>query len=240
MQSNPSALPHQLRVGNALPSLAPGPGQSVALIAPQFNNLGVIGHYRRKVINNEPNLIAKSPNSDKFMVDYIAFLQQCPDYVQNFQITDNIAIISVQTNFVRELFGEFSSESVFHNDDSEPNGVFTAPKMQSIFRHGMITDAAHKFFHNGKLLETCAYFETPHRWQPILVSWIGKENTETYAAHFLCLFMTIASQIMASVPGFRLSDFHSIISSVVNFSDAQRAGFEVAYGKFMTSTQEGL
>jgi len=44
VQNNPSALPHQLQMGNAMPSSSGihGPGQSVALIAPQLNNLGAV------------------------------------------------------------------------------------------------------------------------------------------------------------------------------------------------------
>ena len=52
VQSNPSALPHQLRVGTAIPSIITGPGQSVATIAPQFNNLGTVGYYRKQVLTN--------------------------------------------------------------------------------------------------------------------------------------------------------------------------------------------
>jgi len=57
VQNNPSALPHQLRVGTAIPTTVPGPGQSVATIAPQFNNLGTVGYYRKQVSSHIFNLI---------------------------------------------------------------------------------------------------------------------------------------------------------------------------------------
>jgi hypothetical protein len=34
----------------AIPSTIPGAGQSVATIAPQFNNLGTVGYYRKQVL----------------------------------------------------------------------------------------------------------------------------------------------------------------------------------------------
>ena len=258
MQNNPSALAHQLRIGTALPSSAPGPGQSVALISSKFNNLGAIGYYRKKVISDAP----RKSGTDKFILDYLTFLQECPNYVQNFQINHDVAIISVQTPFLRELFGglnqflppvsseddmkshipELNEEDPFNIPGSNELVITgtTSQQIPSIFQHGMITDAAHKFFYNGKLLQTCVYFEVLHRWQPILFSWIGKENKETYASHFFSLFTSIALQILECQPEMRLAEFHSIISSLIDFLDVQRSGFETAYERFVTSTQPGV
>ena len=219
------------------------PGQSVAQIAPQFNNLGVIGHYRWKTITNAPHLILSSAGSDKFICDYIQFLQQCPEFVQQFRLDEEVQILKVQTPFMRELFIQLphlkGSDNLTSTDELEDSLKSTDGGLPSIFQHGMITDAAHKFFHNGKLLHTCSYFEALHRWQPVLVSWMGLQNSETYTSHFQCLFTIIASQIWRTNPDIRLSTFHSIISNVVDFSDAQRAGFETAYVRFITSTDHG-
>lgn len=126
-----------------------------------------------------------------------------------------------------------------HTSDSNVKSQHTVP---SIFNHGMITDAAHKFFQTGKLLQTCCYYEELHRWQPILISWTGKQNTETYASHFFTLFTSIAGQLqIGNVElDIQLSTFQSIIATVVDFSDAQRTGFQLAYQKFLTSTEYGL
>jgi len=219
------------------------PGQSVAQIAPQFNNLGVVGYLKKKTITQAPHLIASSAGSDKFLGDYARFLQQCPEFVQQFQLDDDVQILSVQTPFMRELFNEtphlMRSDDFTINDEPEDSLQSMDESPPSIFRHGMITDAAHKFFHNGKLLHTCSYFEALHRWRPILVSWMGLQNKETYASHFQCLFTIIASQIWKTNPDIRLSTFHSIISNVVDFSDAKRAGFEMAYVRFIASTDYG-
>jgi hypothetical protein len=85
------------------------------------------------------------------------------------------------------------------NDKSHafPNAfpIDNIDQIPMIFSHGCITDAAHKFFTNGKLLVTCCYFEILKRWQSILLSWIGRENTETYEHHFFKLFIIIAEQL---------------------------------------------
>jgi len=187
-------------------------------------------------------LISLGSGSDKFIGDYIRFLQECPGFVQQFHLDDDVQILSVQTPFIRELFNQVSHLTGSNNitsDEAEDSFRSKDEMIPSIFRHGMITDAAHKFFHNGKLLHTCSYFESLHRWQPILVSWTGLQNRETYASHFQCLFTIIASQTSRDNPEIRLSTFQSIISSVVDFSDAQRAGFETAYVRFITSTDYG-
>jgi hypothetical protein len=111
VQNNPSALPHQLRVGTAIPYVQNIsqldqnlPSQSVANIAPQFNNLGTVGYYRKKIMANTPGLIASTAGSDNFILDYLKFSQECVDFIQNFQLDNNVAIISVQSPFVRTLF----------------------------------------------------------------------------------------------------------------------------------------
>ena len=111
----------------------------------------------------------------------------------------------------------------------------------TIFRHGCITDAAHKFFTNSKLLVTCCYFEILKRWQPILLSWIGRDTTKTYEYHFFNLFIIIAEQLkVQDERSSLLTLFQKAVASVVDYSDAQRSGFQAAYARFMTTTQKGL
>ena len=234
--NNPKARPHELRTGSALPSASglPGPGQSVALIAPQFNNLGHIGYRRRQVLAQNRDVISSYTGTDRFISDYMQFRQQCPEFVQHFQLDDDVQILSVQAPFIRELF----SQELFNQSESD-SGTSTGETLPSIFRNGMISDGAHKFFFGATLNHTCAYFEVLHRWQPILASWMGRQNVETYTIHFLTLFNTISSQLYLADPDIRLSSFHQIIGTVVDFSDAQRSGFERAYVKFMTETDYG-
>ncbi len=100
--------------------------------------------------------------------------------------------------------------------------------------------AAHKFFANGQLLVTCCYFDILHRWQPILLSWIGRQTTETYASHFFTLFNSIAYGFkVKNEEYFTLATFQQVLGTVVDFSESQRTGFQMAYAKFLTTTQFG-
>ena len=110
-----------------------------------------------------------------------------------------------------------------------------------IFNHGCVTDAAHKFFTNGKLLVTCCYFEVLHRWQPIFLSWIGRQTAKTYEHHFFRLFQSIGNELKVNDETIALwTVFQQIVGTVVDFSDAQRIGFQAAYAKFMTTTATGV
>jgi len=151
-----------------------------------------------------------------------------------FTSVDSISDDTPQDGDSMNSISNFNNERL--NDHTTEISTSTVP---SIFNHGMVTDAAHKFFHVGKLLETCCYNEALHRWQPILISWTGKQNKETYASHFFTLFTTIARQLQVTNTDVQLSTFQSIIANVVDFSDAQRAGFQLAYQKFLTSTEYG-
>ena len=127
------------------------------------------------------------------------------------------------------------------NDESADAITESESNLPLLFQHGMITDAAHKFFKFGKLLQTTCYFEVLHQWQRILLSWVGRQNKETYFSHIFTLFISIAEQLSTiSSDYFRLPVFQSIVSTVVDFSDAQRLGFQIAYQKFRTSTYHGL
>lgn len=217
------------------------PNQSVALIAPQFNNLDLVSYYRRQVLSDTPGLIGPAASgADTFLTNYLQFIQECPEFVRHFELNHDTAIISVQTSFVQKLFTTMQHEDSA-NDECADAITESDSHLPLLFQHGMITDAAHKFFKVGKLLQTTCYFEVLRRWQPILISWIGKQNKETYSSHFFTLFISIAEQLSAiDYDYFRLPVFQSIVSTVVDFSDAQRLGFQIAYQKFLTSTDHGL
>jgi hypothetical protein len=237
VQYNPNARPHKLLVGTSL--IPNGPGDSIGNIAPQFNNLATVSRLRRKVLSNTPGMISAIKGSDTFIVDFLAFRAECSQFVQYFQLDEDVAIVSVQTEFIQELMSVYKSGLTIYEDAELGNEADISPM---IFDHGCVTDAANKFFITGKLLVTCYYFEVLHRWQPILLSWIGKETKETYASHFLTLFKGIAKSFNRENNTGRplISVFHDIIATVVDFSDSQRIGFQLAYAELLTTTQFGL
>jgi hypothetical protein len=240
IQANPNATPHELRIGSSL--LPNGPGQSLGSIAPQLNNVDVVGRLKKKVLTETPGLITSIRGSDIFILDYITFQQDCPDFVRHFKITNDVKIISVQTTFMQNILSEYWSDITRYGNPTQTTGDVTE-LCPMVFQHGCVTDAANKFFSNGKLLVTCCYFEVTHRWQPILLSWIGGENTETYAAHFFTLFNAISEGLeqkgITDGEHSRLAICQAIVGTVVDYSDAQRKGFQTAYSQYLTTTRFG-
>ncbi|KAG8930848.1 hypothetical protein FRC01_002192 [Tulasnella sp. 417] len=93
-------------------------------------------------------------------------------------------------------------------------------------RHGFVTDGAHKFWQKGLLATTCSFSSTLKRWVPVVFSWMGTQDTNTYAIHFYHLF-----RIMAEEAG---TDFVAAwLSNVADFSDARRQGAVQAFVRLM-------
>ena len=235
--NNPNTSPHALIIGSSLSTNdnVGGPGQSIGEIAPQFNNTSRVSKIRRQILSDESDLITSMKGSDAFLVDYTNFHKDYPNFIQQFTFEEDVAIISVQTNFMRQMLSVYRSDLV----DQDELGVLE--ELPMIFDHGCVTDAAHKYFTNGKLLITCCYFEILHRWQPIFLSWIGRQTAKTYEHHFFKLFQSIGSSLKVNDEASVLSTvFQQIVGTVVDFSEAQRVGFQVAYAKFMTTTAVGV
>jgi len=120
IQHNPNALPQQLRVGTSI--AIPGSlsaGQSIGHIAPQLNNLSTISQLRKKVLSETPGLITSIRGSDTFILDYQDFQQSCPNFVQHFDLdSNNTAIISVQTEFMRQTLSIFSNTIQLSNTET--------------------------------------------------------------------------------------------------------------------------
>lgn len=62
--------------------------------------------------------------------------------------------------------------------------------------YGLVSDEAHKMFHNqGKLLMTTStYLPVIKQWLPVLYSFMNGLTSEHYCHHFLVLFQTLTRQ----------------------------------------------
>ena len=125
-------------------------------------------------------MITSVKGSDAFFVDYMNFQKNCPNFTKQLILEADIAIISVQMDFMQQMLSVYRHDLIDQFDNDFP----VQEEIPMIFGHGCITDAAHKFFQNGKLIVTCCYFEVIHRWQPIFFSWVGRQNASTYQQHF--------------------------------------------------------
>ena len=104
--NNPLALPHQVRVGHAMPSSSrPFPGRAWHRLPHNLTILGLWDTSKRKQIT-QAHLIASSAAADKFLGNYARLLQRFPELIQQFQLDDNVQIPSARTPFMRELFNK--------------------------------------------------------------------------------------------------------------------------------------
>ena len=241
IKENPNTRPQALITGSSFTTNSDmanfRSSESVGNIAPQFNNSSRVAAIRKQTLSNDSIMITSTKGSDAFLLDYMNFQQNCPNFTKQLILKTDIAIISVQTEFMEHLLSVYRQDIV----DQFGNDIDVQEEIPMLFNHGCVTDAAHKFFQNGKLLVTCCYFEVMHRWEPIFLSWVGRQTAKTYQQHFFKLFESIGNglrDINGNKSLWRL--FQQIIGMVVDFSDAQRAGFQAAYAEFMAHTAVGI
>ncbi|TFK97050.1 hypothetical protein BDV98DRAFT_596999 [Pterulicium gracile] len=93
--------------------------------------------------------------------------------------------------------------------------------------YGLVSDKAHKMFHNqGKLLMTTStYLPVIKQWLPVLYSFMNGLTSEHYCHHFLVLFQTLTRQ--RHEDGLQVTD--EDFTMVIDFSSAERNGFLQAY-----------
>ena len=116
--NNPNTLPHALIIGSSLPTHDGvwGPSQSVGDIAPQFNNTSRVSKIRKQVLSEELGMITSMKGSDAFLVDYTNFHKEHPNFIQQFTFEEDVAIISVQTDFMRQMLSVYRND-LFDQDD---------------------------------------------------------------------------------------------------------------------------
>lgn len=177
--------------------------QSVSHLHEAFLNRDRTAYYRRVVLEE----MGYSFNGNDFFSSLKTFQSRFSDSLNFFSgLQLNKVYLSCCTNF---QLSRLSDTSFFGRTIG-----------------GIITDATYNFFKNGYLLSSSVYCFLLHRWVPILFTWIEKLNAETHEEHFLILF----HQISKNVTSIKKQD--ELIFSVMDYSQAQRAGFVSAYSKF--------
>jgi len=241
IKENPNTRPQALITGSSFPTNSDATNfrssEGVGNIALQFNNISRVSVIRKQTLSNDSIIITSTKGSDAFLVDYMNFQEDCPNFTKQLILETDIAIISVQTEFMEYLLSVYRQDIV----DQFDNNIDVQEEIPMLFSHGCVTDAAHKFFQNGKLLITCCYFEVIHRWEPIFISWVGRQTARTYQQHFFKLFQSIANGLKDINGNKSLQRlFQQVIGTVLDFSDAQRKGFQAAYAEFMENTPMGI
>ncbi|EIW84332.1 hypothetical protein CONPUDRAFT_142660 [Coniophora puteana RWD-64-598 SS2] len=180
-----------------------GDRRSVADISPAYVNIDRVTKDRQKLKASVPR------GGDTFIFDFSHFDRSHPNFVTSTQV-GNVTVLTMQSKFMKTLLLKD------HITDEPVNGF--------------VTDATHKYFadHNALLLITATYSLELTRWVPVQFAYLNGATAAHYRQHFLALFKSIALQaIERKIP---VTD--DLFAGVVDFSDAERIGFEEAFVDF--------
>ncbi|PPQ76027.1 hypothetical protein CVT24_006700 [Panaeolus cyanescens] len=186
-----------------------GPGQSAAEISKVLLNAHRVSKERQKITNEV------MPSADGFIAAFSRFENEHPSFVINSTI-GQVTVISVQTEFMRsQLVKDLQLEGPIN---------------------GMVNDAAHGWWReaNSLLMVTSTYCLELHCWVPCLLSYTNGASTEHFTQHFLGVFQSIAHEIEKRKR--QVADYH--FAGVMDFSQAEHAGFISAFVLFWTARSE--
>ncbi|KAF9030656.1 hypothetical protein BJ165DRAFT_1358700 [Panaeolus papilionaceus] len=99
--------------------------------------------------------------------------------------------------------------------------------------NGMVNDAAHGWWKesNSLLMVTSTYCPQLHCWVPSVMSYTNGASTEHFAQHFVAVFQSIALEVKRRKRTLVDSDF----AGVMDFSQAEHAGFISAFITFWST-----
>ncbi|KAF8351864.1 hypothetical protein F5887DRAFT_874070, partial [Amanita rubescens] len=185
-----------------------GPGESVAKITPVLRNTSRVSYERRNFIHEEIGT-----GGDNFFQAYAKCKIANPEFIRR-EVLGEVTVICCQTSFMRA--------QLVHN------AIIEEPI------NGIVTDGAHKFFRSGLLIISSTYAIEMSRWIPGLFSYSNGATAAHYKIHFLTLFEGIAVEAESRQIG--VTD--GLFAGVMDFSDAQRNGFNQAFIEFWQSRVE--
>ncbi|PBK65063.1 hypothetical protein ARMSODRAFT_892158, partial [Armillaria solidipes] len=204
-----SSQPHlkalALIVGH--PTLQGPHGKSVADIATSLTNAGRVQYECNKIRKSSGK---KGASTDQHFLDiYSGFSQAHPDFIIR-RVFREVIVISLQSAYM-------SSTVIKDTIIGEPV-------------NGMVSDAAHGWWRKrtSLLIVTSTYSTILMCWVPALFSYSNGASKEHYMHHFYALFKSMAKQ--AEKTNTELTD--EILAQVVDFSEAERSGYILAFAKF--------
>ncbi|KAF8173335.1 hypothetical protein K438DRAFT_1551160, partial [Mycena galopus ATCC 62051] len=185
-----------------------GPAESVTKISPLLVNADSVKYERRKVVRGPAS---GGFGGDHFLKEYAKLEQKNPNFFRTSSF-GQVSVVVMPTPFMASRLVKMVAV-----DTEAVNGI--------------VSDAAHGFWadHNNILMISSTY-EPIHLqcWVPGLISYSNGGTAEHYRIHFFELFCSIAEECRSH--SLEISD--DILANVVDFSEAQRNGFILAYVDF--------
>lgn len=187
--------------GSALRSGGPnmvGPVPNVRKISSALGNLGRIAYEVQKFRNSATKGMSAT---EKVFFHFTDLQKSHPGIIRQSSLGPNPIHITIQSDFMRRL-------------SFQPEPDFTKSN------NGLVTDAAMKFFRNGKLMVvviTSTFDPDTAKWQAVCMSVIAGQTTEHYAVHFFTVFGGIHERCVHLHIEF-IDDFLAMVSLFVQTS----------------------
>ncbi|KAF8160154.1 hypothetical protein BJ912DRAFT_936174 [Pholiota molesta] len=180
-----------------------GPGQSAADISDAFLNIDRVSKEQQKIKCNAES------GGDRFIEEFVKFMDEYPGFVI-YSTLGTVTVFSVQTNFMR---------SILVKDTKLDDSI-----------NGTVNDAAHGWWkeRNSLLMITSAYSPALLRWVPGVLSFTNSASKDHFKYHFIAVFSSIAREAEAR----KIELDKSMFAGMMDFSEAERAGFILAYIEF--------
>ncbi|TRM67848.1 hypothetical protein BD626DRAFT_564741 [Schizophyllum amplum] len=146
---------------------------------------------------------------EDFPIAYASFAEQHQDFIIGSEFGD-ITVVCMQSNFMRSQL--VRSQTM---DGTCP---------------GIVSDATYKFWREPTcvLIISSFFNATLSRWVPALMTYANGTSATHYYYHFNALFQSIAMEFQQM--GSQVTD--EVLANVVDFSEAERNGFVMAYVSF--------
>ncbi|KAF5365496.1 hypothetical protein D9757_012971 [Collybiopsis confluens] len=185
------------------PKTIDGYGSGAANIGPAGRNPAFVAYQRR-------HIKSQAQGGHSFLKQFRAWQIANPGLIRTAQTNDLVSIISFQTPWMRDRL-------VPDLETSQP-------------LYGLVSDGAHGFWNESSLvlIVTSIFCEELQFWVPGLFTYSDGTSSEHYRYHFKGVFESIAE--VAESKDKKVQD--SMFEMVVDFSDPQRIGFELAFIDF--------
>ncbi|KAF8069339.1 hypothetical protein FPV67DRAFT_1625517 [Lyophyllum atratum] len=183
-----------------------GPGDSVADISDVLLNADRVSKERQKIKKGT------EVGGDGFIAAFSSFVSQHPHFVINSVLSD-VTVVSVQTPFMRsQLVKEKLLEGPIN---------------------GTVNDAAHGWWkeRNSLLMITSTYCPNLFCWVPGVMSYTNGASAEHFKYHFDAVLQSIAHEAEAQ----KIMVTDRLFAGVMDFSQAEYAGFVAAFVDFWRS-----